>query len=550
MQMYRVALVFAVLAGTAACDRILPASSNQSQERFELKQDSQGRVIRLDKTTGQVVLVDGTRLVPLGKPELGSASTDSKPVASQPAKAIDSASNTQIPATRTSPPSREEPVSPSEIEVISITANAPVFATTDQTARPLVIAAKGSRFRVTGERGDTYRVDFTDPQLGHRIGFVEKKYSATSGPQTMQPVDVSIPDRKAPVVAPVDVSVPGARVNEATPVDVSVAPRQIGGTSRPPTRVVSRSAVPETLHGYIEWQRDEYVIADGQRVRWNGDTVFQPPKTIMRNVPLGYEFNAVGSRLSDGSLLATRISVKPNGTAAFERETQQLFDSVEQQWEREGMAFDVSASGRHPIGRITESGPDVARIQAIVNRLIPPSRAGAPLRVRIIETKQWNASAMPNGAIWVNRGLLDEVSNDELAIVLGHELAHYTHEHSRRKARNNSLVQLTAAVASAGLEQINSPAKYSAARLGSELALDAWQSGYSRSLEDQADRVGLRYAFEGGFDVTQGPRLWNRVRERNGQSDKISNFFLGDHSRPSDRARNLEREISLNYAIH
>jgi Zn-dependent protease with chaperone function len=192
----------------------------------------------------------------------------------------------------------------------------------------------------------------------------------------------------------------------------------------------------------------------------------------------------------------------------------------------------------------------VARLQAIVNRLVPPSRAGAPLRVRIIETKQWNASAMPNGAIWVNRGLLDDVSTDELAIVLGHELAHYTHEHQRRGARNTALVQLTAAFAAAGLQQINSPGKYAAARLGADLALDAWQSGYGRSLEDQADRVGLRYAYEGGFDVTQGPRLWNRVRERNGQPDKISNFFLGDHSRPSDRSRNLEREISLNYAIH
>jgi predicted Zn-dependent protease len=57
---------------------------------------------------------------------------------------------------------------------------------------------------------------------------------------------------------------------------------------------------------------------------------------------------------------------------------------------------------------------------------------------------------------------------------------------------------ITAAFASVGLQQINSPGKYAAARLGADLALDAWQNGYGRSLEDQADRVGLRYAFEAG----------------------------------------------------
>lgn len=154
---------------------------------------------------------------------------------------------------------------------------------------------------------------------------------------------------------------------------------------------------------------------------------------------------------------------------------------------------------------------------------------------------------MSNGAIWVNQGLLDDTSDDELAAVLGHELAHYTHEHVRRGHRNRMLVQLAAQLTKAALTNVERSAKNDALSVAADLALSAWTNGYSRTLEDQADVVGLRYAYEGGFDVTKAPRMWQRVLERLGQMDRVSNFFLGDHSRASDRVRNLERELQLNY---
>jgi predicted Zn-dependent protease len=78
-----------------------------------------------------------------------------------------------------------------------------------------------------------------------------------------------------------------------------------------------------------------------------------------------------------------------------------------------------------------------------------------------------------------------------------------------------------------------------AATLGTLLSVSAWQSGYSRDLEDQADRVGLRYAHEGGFDVSQGPALWKKFRKKYGEDSAATNFLFGSHSRPSDRIRNL-----------
>jgi hypothetical protein len=77
----------------------------------------------------------------------------------------------------------------------------------------------------------------------------------------------------------------------------------------------------------------------------------------------------------------------------------------------------------------------------------------------------------------------------------------------------------------------------------------AWTNGYGRDLEDQADRVGLRYVYEGGFDAARGPQLWKRFAKKYGDGNKVANFFFANHSRSSARAANLEREVALNYPV-
>jgi hypothetical protein len=62
--------------------------------------------------------------------------------------------------------------------------------------------------------------------------------------------------------------------------------------------------------------------------------------------------------------------------------------------------------------------------------------------------------------------------------------------------------------------------------------------------------VGLRYAYEGGFDVNRGPLPWKRFLDKYGDQNRVLNFFLGGHSQASARIRNLEREIVLNYREH
>ena len=73
-------------------------------------------------------------------------------------------------------------------------------------------------------------------------------------------------------------------------------------------------------------------------------------------------------------------------------------------------------------------------------------------------------------------------------------------------------------------------------------------SGYSREYEDQADRVGLRYVYQAGYDPARGPGLWGKFKEKYGEEDKITNFFTGDHSRPTERIKNINRQLKLNYS--
>jgi Zn-dependent protease with chaperone function len=315
--------------------------------------------------------------------------------------------------------------------------------------------------------------------------------------------------------------------------------------------LATAAAARVQVTGYAEYRLENALVVDGQRIVANSKTKLEAEglnvKTLSQ-IPLGYEVKVDGERQPNGAILAKKVEAKPNGIAMFETDVLAATNQIERTWVREGAMYAEDERGRKKtIGDIIEDGPDVARVRRIMERLLPPYVSSDDIRVRVVDTKEWNASAMGNGAIWVYRGLLRELDDDELAIILGHELAHYTHEHSRRGAKSAMWGQLAGLAGIVGAGTVSNGTGRTAANLGALLSVSAWQSGYSRDLEDQADRVGLRYAHEGGFDVTKGPGLWKKFREKYGEQGSATTFFFGSHSRPSDRIRNLEREIKRNY---
>jgi hypothetical protein len=108
-------------------------------------------------------------------------------------------------------------------------------------------------------------------------------------------------------------------------------------------------------------------------------------------------------------------------------------------------------------------------------------------------------------------------------------------------------IQLAAMGALGATSTIDSGTSRAIAETAAGLAASAWSNGYGRDMEDQADRVGLRYAYEAGYDITTGPSLWGRFAKKYGEGSAAVNFFFGNHSLAAERAAYLEREIALNY---
>ena len=313
----------------------------------------------------------------------------------------------------------------------------------------------------------------------------------------------------------------------------------------------ARAAVADEKHeGYAEFRRRDALVVDGQRVRAGARTRFKGSGEArsFEAVPLGYEVKLRGQRLADGTLLAAEVEAKPNGTAFMEADLVKAFDATEAQYRAQGRVFEEGENGKHTnLGRLEESGPRVERVRSIVRLVCPPYLRPEDFRVYVVENQEWNAMAAPNRSIYVFSGLLDAMDDDEIAIVLGHELAHATHEHSRRAFKRQIWLMLGATVVAAASEEIENDAQRLGAQLGTMLVASALSSGYGRSHEDQADRVGLRYAYEGGYAVQRGPGLWDKFAMKYGDQIKAVNFFFGDHSVAKDRARNLRREIDWNY---
>src|SRR5262249_48030810 len=287
----------------------------------------------------------------------------------------------------------------------------------------------------------------------------------------------------------------------------------------------ARAADPaneEKAEGYLEWRHGGLLVVDGQRVATDGSTRFKGKSEAkdVASIPLGYEVKAKGARRADGALVARELEAKPNGEAMFEKDVRNLTDQAEAQAHSTGRFGQTAADGHDQSqGRLIESGPQVDRVRRIVDTLVPPYMDPDDVRVYVIENREWNAFAMANRSIYVYTGLLNDLDDDELAIVLGHELVHATHEHTRRQFKKQMWIQL-AALGVAGVEEatIDDKNKRAVAQLLTVFAAGAWSNGYGRDLEDQADRVGLRYAYEAGWDITKGPRLWNRFAKKYSES--------------------------------
>ena len=304
------------------------------------------------------------------------------------------------------------------------------------------------------------------------------------------------------------------------------------------------------LDGYLEFRKADFMIVDGQRVKATPSTTLKgsgqakSPATI----PLGYAVKVKGTRDAQGTLLATEMEAKPNVVEGSESNLLAGSSMAESSWVAAGKIAETDANGKEQsMGALHKTGPEVDRVRRILDRVMPPYMDRSKVRTYVVDNPEWNAMAMPNFSVYVFKGILKDLDDDEMALVMGHELAHATNEHSRRQQSKSTISQIGGQLAAFGASKVHSSALRTVAQQATSLGYSAFNNSYSRDWEDQADRVGMRYCYEAGYDVTKGPELWRKFAAKYGDQPKLVNYFYGNHSTSGDRAKNLEREIRNNY---
>src|SRR6185436_8004444 len=192
------------------------------------------------------------------------------------------------------------------------------------------------------------------------------------------------------------------------------------------------------VSGYLEYKKPGYLIVDAQRIQVSGKTAMHGKVKRAADIPLGYEIAARGTRAKDGTIAAKEIEAKSNGMALLESDVLKSTNETEKAYLQAKQVYDQGADGKQvSIGALHDSGPKVDRARKIVDRILPSYVDPKKVRVYVVDNKEWNAMAMANYLIYVFDGLMNDMDDDELAIVLGHEIAHATHEHSAKQAKKN-----------------------------------------------------------------------------------------------------------------
>src|SRR5579864_1002232 len=186
-------------------------------------------------------------------------------------------------------------------------------------------------------------------------------------------------------------------------------------------------------------------------------------------------------------------------------------------------------------------------ISRLGNSLIPAHQKnlpdGDPLKIPfkffLVDKKSFNAASYPNGVVIVHSGVFDVLENEaQLAFVLSHEISHAVEKHVwlQHQYHWNELLALRA-----GGSFIPYGGSFVADLLASGI-----RSQYSRSLENQADRVGLEWMLAAGYDIREAPQSWKAVSRQKG--DSATNPFWCSHDNNTTRRSYLMSELRNNYA--
>lgn len=250
--------------------------------------------------------------------------------------------------------------------------------------------------------------------------------------------------------------------------------------------------------------------------------------------------------LSAGLLLAGCQSVNTTSGGAVGVERKQYMFSMLSSQEVDQMyaqSYQKTVGEASSKGVLDKTSTEARRVQAIADRLIAqapnfrPDAAQWKWEVNLIKSDELNANCGPGGKIIFYTGLIDklQLTDDEIAAIMGHEIAHALREHGREAMSKAYGIEMAKQGAGAllGLGQDSLALADTVANYGMTLP-------NSRANENEADLIGLELAARAGYNPNAAITLWNKMSK---VSEGAPPEFMSTHPASSSRIAALQAAI-------
>lgn len=194
--------------------------------------------------------------------------------------------------------------------------------------------------------------------------------------------------------------------------------------------------------------------------------------------------------------------------------SQLLLVSSEQLDQMGAQAYAALKTDAARLGKLNTRPELLQRVRTIAGRILPQTRvfrADAPgwnWEVNVVTSDQMNAFVMPGGKIMFYTGLIERLNltDPEIAIVMGHEIAHALREHVREQVSQAMAAQTAIGIGASIFGLGEASANLAAAGYQALLA-----TKFSRTHEAEADRIGLELSARAGYDPRAGITLWRKM---------------------------------------
>jgi beta-barrel assembly-enhancing protease len=179
-------------------------------------------------------------------------------------------------------------------------------------------------------------------------------------------------------------------------------------------------------------------------------------------------------------------------------------------------------------------------VSRVGQNLVRNSDAKVPFTIKVLDSEEVNAFALPGGFFFVNSGLILKADSEaELAGVMAHEIAHVACRHGTKQATRVELMEIAAIVGSIAMGGWTGYA----IRQGAGLAIPMGYLTFSRAAERQADYFGLQYMYKAGYDPTAFVDFFEKIqtleRKKPGSISKV----FSTHPMTDDRIKAAQNEI-------